>query len=459
VRNGPLLPIGSPNFVLIRHNIEREVLKEPDSQGNVEVEIEIVKWYSLYMHMQRMDHNLVEPEPVEVPPIEGQPEEGEETEEGEEAPEETPPPEEQAVEEPTVPERPIPEWFKRLVWLARRAKQPVPLQNHEDYIMETVQAEPQQFHDHAIGLLRLQERTQAFQCVEDGNPYAWLSPTEFVEEGRTGIGVAAGDIIGYVGEYGEYTGGNIVRRGTLHFQIFSTTPIFDDTRFGEDVWQRVQADLSGTNLVSASSIVLPIRGITDEEQVLEAQLDLTRGRSATPSEIAEFFRSGNIDVRRGFRKMIAQHRSEWDIDTDDSLTANVPLLWPWQTERDYLIWRAHHIGFKWLTPDTRYLLEMTEGAAPIYTYHPFYLLGWWALNYGRAMQTATYTGLEGEDLTNALLAETDEEDQHQGEEQEVAHVSLEDMQDFRIRYDDLALEEQGEWSFDVNFIDPFERQE
>lgn len=442
-RNGPNFPIGSPNFVLIRHFVERVSL-EIDEQGNSEEVTEKIPWYSMYMHLQQMDHQLVPYADDQYNPEDDPEETG------------TPDPENPEGSDPeTTPEHfEVPDWFERLVQLARESKGGESLQPQRDFEARDVRQDPQAFYDAAVGLLQLQERRYAYDCIEDGNPFRWMNPLEEVEEGvPEGFPVGAGDIIGYVGEFGELRGEEVHKRGTFQFQIFSTTPIFDDTRFDEDTWRRVQADFTGDNLVSVPEIVLPVQGIDPDAEDAPTALELGQGRTVTPSDIERFFRSGAESQKHKLRILIACHLSEWDFHNDDSLTANIPILWPWQTEVEYTRWRAHHIGFKWLTDETRNLIGMMEGPVPIYTYHPFYLLGWWALNYGTSLQTTTFSGLDGEALEEAIENEQDEEDFH-GDDPEASNVSLDDVSSyFTIHYDHLDHQDPGEWPANVDFED------
>ena len=106
-----------------------------------------------------------------------------------------------------------------------------------------------------------------------------------------------------------------------------------------------------------------------------------------------------------------------------------------------------------LTDETRNLIGMMEGPVPIYTYHPFYLLGWWALNYGTSLQTTTFSGLDGEALEEAIENEQDEEDFH-GDDPEASNVSLDDVSSyFTIHYDHLDHQDPGEWPANVDFED------
>ncbi|MCA9565357.1 MAG: hypothetical protein KC561_17790, partial [Myxococcales bacterium] len=295
----------------------------------------------------------------------------------------------------------------------------------------------------------------------------------------------------------------------------------DDTRFDQSEWLRVQADLTSTSLVSARDLILPILGGPERaEDRGITRLDYGRGRVLTPREISGFYRTGSVENRQVFRRMIANHLSMWDIAVDDSLIADVPILWPWESDREFRFWQAHHVGFKWITNDTRDLLGM-EGPQPIYTYHPIYLLGWWALNFGRALQGQTFEGLSDEELENAILTDgffltqdapagehllhlnqvvglapgmivtvgigtenpenvTIAEDGVDGDantlriedglqhahatgeplddESDADHlISLEEMDDFRIQYDMFDTVDNGEWHPNTTIIDPLER--
>ncbi|MBN1947531.1 MAG: N-acetylmuramoyl-L-alanine amidase [Bradymonadales bacterium] len=444
VRNGPNLPLGSPNFVLIQHDMTRERIELlPD--GASELVQENIRWYSLYMHLQRMN-------PDEVPPEVSQDEEQTQPDRSTgrrsaRAEQEAPPPAEQGEQ------REIPEWYKRLVWLARRMKRGN-LQPGRDYDEQDVRIAPEQFHSLAFGLLRLPDAQHAFESIEDGNPYRFVVNPDTDE----GIPVRGGELIGYTGEYGELLGEQVSKRPMLHFEIFSTVPIFDDTRFDVETWTRVQADLSGNSLVKSRDIIEMIRGGTGSEmQERLRSLELGKGRMMTPSEIDNFFRSGPEVLRQRMRTLIASHTSEWDVALDDSITAGVNILWPWQTNWEYLFWRAHHIGFKWMTDETRDLLGLIEDPKVVYTYHPIYLLGWWAVNFGRSIHGQSFAGLEGEELVEAvregIAAGPDEEDLARGA---AVQISLEEMDDFRIQYDDFLGVDNGEWTAEVNIVSPFD---
>jgi hypothetical protein len=428
-RMGPNLPLGSPNFVLMRHKVERQVI-EYDAQGNAEVVTDIVPWYSLYMHLQKLDPGEVHDPSAPVP---------ERTEEAE------------VVDRP--PPREVPGWYRRLVELARQSR-PGTLRVHQDYELREVESNPRQFDERVRALLRVQEFRHAYQCVEDGNPFRWIDPSR---EGSTGIEVGAGTLLGYVGDYGHYSNRRIEKQSLLHFQIFATTPIFDDTRFDTTIWRRVQGDLTGNSLVSTPEIILPLRGALDADlEDSGPRQDFGRGRVVTPSEVQRFFESGSASQRHRMRTIIAQHLSEWDIAGDDSLTANIPILWPWQTEPEFLFWRALHVGYKWLHEDTRPLIGQLAGPSPIYTYHPIYLLGWWALNYGRALQGQTFEGLGGAELLAAIAAE-DDLDFH-GDSAAASNITLDDIENVRIRYEDLEDLENGEWHYEINFQNPLDRR-
>ena len=432
-RNGPNFPVGSPNFVLLQHDMVRErLIIKPD--GESEAIEENLRWYSLYMHLERMDHEEV--------PAGASPEGEQETEGEEEVPDEEPVDRGEA--------RFVPAWYRRLVALARQYKQG-PLQPGPDWTMADVREDPDGFYDRAKALLRVQEYRHAYQCVEDGNPFKWVVNPEEDE----GVPVNAGEIIGYVGDYGVLEGESVHKRSLFQLQIMSKAPIFDDTRFDTETWTRVQADLSGNDLVAVDDIIYPILG--GEDAVAEAgeitRRDMGRGRVIAPTEIRNFFRSGVVQRAR-FRRMIAYHLSEWDEANDDSLTADSPVLWPWQTDNEFTVWRSHHVGFKWLTSEIRPLLGM-EGPEPIYTYHPIYLLGWWALNFGRSIGQA-FDGLSAEELAVAVAEFEQTPDLREpGAEH---NISIEEIDDFRIRYPDFDDISQGEWTPSEQLIDPFDRR-
>ena len=438
-RNGPNFPVGSPNYVLIQHDMVAERV-EIKADGESEVIEENLRWYSLYMHLQRMNHESV---PDDASPDAPEPDPEEEAEEENEEP----------LDMPTEGEdgsRIIPSWYQRLVALARQYKGS-PLQPRADYTMWDIQSDPEAFYNRARSLLRVQEFRHAYQCIEDGNPFKWVNDVEVDD----GVPVRGGEVIGYVGDYGVLEGENVRKRSMVQLQIFSTSPVFDDTRFDSQTWTRVQADLSGNDLVSAGDIVYPIIG--GEETAEEAGItrrDLGRGRVVTPSEIRNFFRSGSALTREKFRRMIAYHLSEWDEATDDSLTADSQVLWPWQTDKQFVNWRAHHVGFKWLTAETRTLLTM-EGPQPIYTYHPIYLLGWWALNFGRSIGQA-FEGLSVEELSEAIAQDDGEGDEEAGDDHT---ISIEDLDDFRIRYPQFEDIAQAEWTAEETPEDPFDRRD
>ena len=440
-RNGPNYPVGSPNFVLIQHDMLRERINiKPD--GESEILEENLRWYSLYMHLERMEHSEV---PADASP--DAPDIPEEDEEGEEDAAE------EVVEAPPEPgeARVIPPWYQRLVALARQYKNSA-LEPRPDFNMFDVQSDPEAFYERASALRRVQEFRHAYQCVEQGNPFRWvINPDE-----DDGMPVSAGDTIGYVGEYGQLAGESVRLHSMFQIQLFSLSPIFDDTRFDAEDWIRAQADLSGNDLVSAPALIYPVMGgEATAEELGVTRRDLGRGRVITPSEINAFFRGGGELARGRLRRLITYHLSEWDEALDDSLTADSPILWPWQTDAEFGAWRAHHIGFKWLTAETRTVLGM-EGPQPIYTYHPIYLLGWWALNFGRSIGQA-FEGLTGDELEEAILnQEESEEDAHAGEDEADHMLSIDDLADFRLSYPDFEDVSQGEWKPDEVVGDKFD---
>jgi hypothetical protein len=457
VRNGPTFPIGSPNYVVVQHDTERErLLINPD--GTSEIISDNLRWYTLYMHLMRMDHQLV---PAERATVEEEEESGEEGEEGEAEGgegEEGGGPGLEIESIVTEDGFELPAWFVTLVRLARQSTGGLPLEVRPDISMDDfIGLGPEDFFSRAFALLRPQDISNARECIEDGNPYKFVENPDDPEQG---IPVQAGEIIGYVGEFGELAGNDVVKRPMIQFQIFALSPVFDDTRFDTEVWRRVQADLSANTLCSVDDLLEPIRTLSRGDQEAPSTIDVGRGRTLTPSEINRFYRSGPGEDRHAFRSTIAVHLSEWDIANDDNLTADVPILWPWQTEQEYLRYRAHHIGFKWINDETRELLGMLEGPVPIYTYHPIYLLGWWALNFGRAVNGQAFDGLEGEELEQALL-----EEQRQCEENpedpgciDDGHglVDISEMRDYPIEYEEFEAEDNGEWQFDLHLRDPFE---
>jgi len=423
-RNGPNLPLGSPNFVLIQHDFERERL-ELNEAFDSEVIVENVRYYSLYMHLERMDHEQV-------------PEQAEDDEDARSA---------TAVD---ARGRTIPEWFIRLVQHAResgggRLERTPDLRGH----FET-SSEVEEFVTTAIGRKTIQDLAHAHECIEAGHPYRWVSDPDLDE----GIPVASGDVIGYVGEYGELVDGSPRRRPTLGFQIFSRRPVFDDTLFDERTWRRVQSDLTHTSLVKDRELVTAILG---EETVLDRGItrpDFSQGRLLTPSEIEVFYRSGRPDQRR-FRRVIARHLSQWDAANDDAMTAGVPILWPWATDREYAIWRAHHIGFRWLTEEVRPLLGMVEDDVPvpqpIYTYHPIYLLGWWALNYGRSLNIMTFEAQEEAAFREAVESfELGDEDLESAEDHAGHIIDVSELDTFNLEYPAFDMLENGEWGGDFD---------
>ena len=432
-RNGPNFPVGSPNFVLVQHDMMRErVTITPD--GESEVTEENLRWYSLYMHLERMDHEEV--------PADASPDSEEEVDGEEDTPDEQPVDEGEA--------RFVPVWYRRLVAMARQYKGS-PLQAGPDYTMWDVTEDAEAFYDRAKALLRVQEYRHAYQCIEDGNPFRWaINPDE-----DDGVPVNAGEIIGYVGDYGVLEGETVQKRSMFQLQIMSKMPIFDDTRFDTETWTRVQADLSGNDLVSVDDIIYPILGGEDvvDEMGEITRRDMGRGRVIAPTEIRDFFRSGIVQRQR-FRRIIAYHLSEWDEANDDSLTADSPVLWPWQTNNEFTVWRSHHVGFKWLTAEIRPLLGM-EGPEPVYTYHPIYLLGWWALNFGRSIGQA-FDGLSAEELAAAVAAEEGVPDLR--EPGADFNISIEEIDDFQISYPDFDDISPGEWTPDERFSDPFDRR-
>lgn len=94
-------------------------------------------------------------------------------------------------------------------------------------------------------------------------------------------------------------------------------------------------------------------------------------------------------------------------------------------------------------------------AEPIITYHPIYLLGWWALNYGSTVQAQSYDGLVGDALEQAFL--DDQDDDHHGDQGFAGtNISLEDIETFEIQYDGLDTQDPGEWPPGLEFNNPFE---
>jgi N-acetyl-anhydromuramyl-L-alanine amidase AmpD len=441
-RNGPNLPLGSPNFVLVQHDMERERLVLGDT-GEYEVLKENIRWYSLYMHLERHDPAQV---PIDVP-------EGEENEEAV-AP----------VDPDAPPVRPLPAWYVRLVQIARASRGGSGLRPRSDFTLAEMRQNPELFLRTIGGFNRVLdvESENKHLSIEDGNPWRWLRNVNMAEpETETGgFEIGGGELLGYVGEYGELVGERVQTYDMFQFQIFSMSPIFDDTRFDRTEWRRVQADLTGDSLVAARDLVLPIMG--GEQTAIDQginQFGLGRGRVLTPSQIQRFYRSGRADWRHEFRTTIASHLSEWDIGNDDSLTANVPVAWPWMTDQEYLEWQALHAGYKWLTDDVRDLFGMIPGDDPanhtIFTYHPFYLLGWWALNYGRSVQGQTFEGASDEQIEEAIANYVpDEEDGGS----DAFRINLDELDNFRIHYDDLDMQENGEWAPDVEFVNPFQRR-
>jgi hypothetical protein len=428
-RNGPNFPLGSPNFVLLRHDTETERVVIDEATGESEIVPAIITWFSLYMHLEKEN-------PEDVGDTEDA---GQEAQNG---------------------QRLLPYWFMQLVERARRTRPQ--LQRRADFSMGDVEADPVRFEERARAMLRPAGRLNAYEAVEQGNPYRWMIDPE------TGVGeveVQAGDVIGHVGafgqleyaENGEISGNAPQMHEMVQIQVFSSLPIFDDTRYSSENWIRVQGDLSGNSLVSAREVIVPILEATGRSNE-ENRGQLAQGRLLRPSEIVNFF-SGTGDSAR-FRRMIGYHKSEWDIDNDDALTAGVAVSWPWKTQGEFTKWRAHHIGFKWLTDETRDVIGMTAEQPQIYTYHPIHLLGWWSRYWGRSMHGQTFDELSEEAFDAALVAEQSRErDMEDSHEMDDSHLVTSREEQLEIQFPDFENRQPGEWHRDERFTDQFDRGE
>jgi N-acetyl-anhydromuramyl-L-alanine amidase AmpD len=437
-RNGPNLPMGSPNFVLVQHDFTRERIEVTPEGDSILVQ-EPVRWYSLYMHMARLDHERV---PPETPAGNGEGGEGGDGEGGGAAGEGAGGPQAMRVPETDLDGNPVPEWFVRMVWLARQRKPT--LQARRDFTLDEVESDPAAFYNRVLGYKTLQDLEHIYQCVEDGNPYQWVQDPTL----DNGVPVEPGDLIGYAGEFGALRGRNITRTPAVHLQVFSRMPIFDDTLFPPSMWRRAQSDHSGNLLCSDRNLILTIMGGPDQALVRDlSRTDFAKGRLVTPSEIASFYRTGPAQQRQRFRTIIGSHLSQWDEGADESLTADIRVLWPWMTDAEFVRWRAHHVGFKWLTDQVRPLLGMEPGIPEtIYTYHPIYLLGWWALNYGRSINTQTFEALDQAAFEEEVRNYEADESDWEGDEESDSLISVDDIDDFRLSYPELDSLDPGEWN-------------
>jgi len=192
-RNGPCLPTGSPNFVLLRHELSREVVVV-DEKRETSVRTEVTPWYSLYLHLERMDSERVA-----------------------------------GLEQP--------DWYRRMLALAGDGAEES-LTPGADLTLDDALAEPHAFYELVRDRLRPADPQNARASLEQGRPFRWVDPTRPESSGPT---VTAGALLGYTGESGQYADGRVRRDPQVGLQVFAPQPIFDDSRFGHSTWLRRRA--------------------------------------------------------------------------------------------------------------------------------------------------------------------------------------------------------------------------
>lgn len=208
--------------------------------------------------------------------------------------------------------------------------------------------------------------------------------------------VQPGELIGFVGEYGPLEEAT----GQIDFSVLAASQIVDLDKYREDFAQLSPDDDDDT--------------LCDVDEILtRVDPKWTPGAQGLISSAAltKFFDgdAGRVE----FRGYIANHLSEWYVDTDWSEALVRRNVWAWDT-RNKLTGLLRRIApFQWYTQD------VAEGTGlpmngRVYTYHPIRFLKWLTRSQAGtklSVRRATAEGLNDEELKRARAQAADEREE------------------------------------------------
>lgn len=351
VRNAKKTDLGNPGFVLIRHDmVDDPEAKEP-----------IKPYFSLYMHLARLDDvdeisQMVWAEPL----LDG------------------------SYEPPKVDD------------LFGSTQKGRPYHEQRPYTMEA-----------ADGNFRKND----YKNFWDGDIIL------------TSIPVSPGDVIGLVGQFGtnEWTMEDMVHVEILAphnpedkgDEEKGIPPTFGNviTDTGTD-WIVVEAEVENTNLISIDKILEPIVDAVGVRR--KSGLE----RVVKTSDIQEFFADpSNEGVKSDFRKMITLHVSEWSTNIDWRKTAAPAVGWSWQTQEAFTTFLSEWFPFMWMNPEVSEWAGFPESHR-FYYYHPIYFLSFLAKNYSPSSKDAA------DEASNKELEDEAEKEKREAEERKARITEL-----------------------------------
>ena len=374
-RNGVTPELGSNNFVLLRH----EVPFDPQDDKRTFV------FYSLYMHLQRFDADMdkndaayqdklldarlleqMAPEWVSNArrSVTGKDEDADAAKAKESPPDAAP------KTDPAKPKKkdaPKP----KVQAPAQKAKK---AGDDED---EDKPIEYKPFLDHGPHLAALKLGDVAL----------------FAIDGSDQTKVAAGKVIGRVGNFGESDGDE----GVLHVEVFADgrwRQVVDLLGLHSKYWTEIEADTDDNLMVDTAELLRAIAPDPDSHVRKKRSDFILSSRSVVAEDVIDFYGHGDKTARAELHRSITRHVSEWSDQVDwfksmataqgwdERVEALTKLL---QDERG--AWRttlfaqqiAAQLPFMWLTADVAKHIGLETGGqwdGILYYFHPVHFVLW-----------------------------------------------------------------------------------
>ena len=275
----------------------------------------------------------------------------------------------------------------------------------------------------------------SFHALLDGD-VALFDPPEKVQ---------AGEVLGYVGEYGPLEEAS----GQVDVSVLAKEQVIPLDKFREDFEELSPDDDADT--------------VCDIAEVL-ARVDPTwrPGSKAPPSSdaIGKFFNTSPERVE--FRGYIARHVSEWWAETDWRKALARRNVWAWDTRNKLNALLKKIAPFQWYTEEVADATELpTDGV--VYTYHPIRFLKWLTLTQAgtRMSVRSNARGLTDQELKAARAQPLDKHED--GAWLQYDPEGEGDFEDFLLDDDageDWKEQEGGEWApAEGGFSDLFREEE
>jgi len=375
-RNGAVPEMGSNNFVLLRH----EVPFDPKDEKRTFV------FYSLYMHLQRFDADLDKNDAAY----------------------------QDKVQDARLLEQMAPEWVSN----ARRsvtgkdddAEEQKDKEPQADAAPKTDPAKPKKKDaPKPKAAAPPQKAKRASDSDEEGDKPMEFKPfldhgphlaalklgdvALFAVDGSDQTKVAAGKVIGRVGNFGEADGDE----GVLHVEIFADgrwRQVVDLLGLHSKYWTEIEADTDDNLMVDTAELLRAIAPDPDSHVRRKRSDFILSSRSVVAEDVVDFYGHGDRTARSELHRSITRHVSEWSDQVDWFKSMATAQGWDERVEEltkllqdERGAWRntlfaqqiAAQLPFMWLTADVAKHIGLETGAqwdGILYYFHPVHFVLW-----------------------------------------------------------------------------------